>query len=160
MLARPSALAFLHLILAGLAHAAGPVNVPVDSPAFLFSPGNWTGDTGRGGSVFRQTWYPGAYFRVTWNTANTTPTAEITLDTSTFGTAVNDKPSLTYNIDGIWTARVPCANSIKVNKLAGAGPHTLTVYLSTSAQMARWGVPGMSGAIVLRVTGIRPVSLT
>ena len=56
------------LLLASLAplHAADTSTIPVDSPAFLFSPGNWTGDAGRAGKEFRQTWYPGAYFRVTW----------------------------------------------------------------------------------------------
>jgi hypothetical protein len=41
---------------------ASLMTIPVDSPAFVFSPGNWTGDAGRAGKVFRQTWNPGAYF--------------------------------------------------------------------------------------------------
>uniref|UniRef100_A0A6P4FC03 GPI-anchored protein PB15E9.01c n=1 Tax=Drosophila rhopaloa TaxID=1041015 RepID=A0A6P4FC03_DRORH len=35
----------------------------VDSSAFLFSPGNWTGDEGRDGALWRSTWNPGAWFQ-------------------------------------------------------------------------------------------------
>lgn len=143
------------LILTAKAQSPAAIIIPVDSPAFAFSPGNWTGDKGRSGSDYRQTWYPGAYFRVTWTTASTAPAADILLDTSTYGLAVKDKPLLTYNIDGIWSAHVPCADTIKVEKLTGAGAHTLTVYLSTSAQSERWGTPETSGLNVVRVTGLR-----
>ena len=46
--------------------AADMLTIPADSPAVVFSPGNWTGDDGRGGKLFRQTWNSGAYFRVAW----------------------------------------------------------------------------------------------
>jgi hypothetical protein len=47
-------------------HAADAtwMTIPVDSPDFVFSPGNWSGDAGRAGKVFRQTWNPGAYYSV------------------------------------------------------------------------------------------------
>jgi hypothetical protein len=47
-------------------HAADAslMTIPVNSPAFVFSPGNWTGDAGRAGKIFRQTWNPGAYYSV------------------------------------------------------------------------------------------------
>ena len=38
------------------------MTIPVDSPAFFFSLGNWSGDAGRGGTNYRQTWNSGAYF--------------------------------------------------------------------------------------------------
>ena len=77
---------FVWMLTVGIGHcqssnALGKV-IAIDSPAFIFSPGNWTGDEGRGGSIFRQTWYPGAYFRVTWTTQNKNPSASILLDRS------------------------------------------------------------------------------
>lgn len=129
--------------------------IPVDSPAFVFSPGNWTGDEGRGGSVYRQSWYPGAYFRVTWSTTNENPEAHLLLDTSPLQD-MHNKPAITYNIDGVWTANVSCsAKDINVNGLKGAGAHTLVVYFKTSEQSNRWGSTDTSGKNVLRVTGIQ-----
>jgi hypothetical protein len=129
--------------------------IAVDSPAFVFSPGNWTGDQGRGGSVFRQSWYPGAYFRVTWTTANATPSADLLLDTSTLA-AQQKKPEITYNVDGVWTDAVSCStNDIKINGLKDAGTHTLSVYFKTSEQVKRWGSANESGKNVLRITGLQ-----
>ncbi len=129
--------------------------LPVSSPAFFFSPGNWTGDTGRGGAAFRQTWYSGAYFRVTWTTTHANPTADLLLDTSTFGDKIKNPPELAYQIDGLWTSGVKCAESIPIKGLTGTGPHTLTVHFSNSEQAERWGTPQQSGLNVLRVTGLK-----
>ena len=120
---------------------------------FLFSPGNWTGDNGRGGGIYRQTWYPGAYFRVSWTAASDAPAAELTLDTTVFG-SLKDKPELTYNIDGIWKDHVACADTIGIENLRGTGAHMLTVYVASSSQTERWGSPGISGLNVVRVTGL------
>ena len=135
--------------------------IPVDSPAFVFSPGNWTGNDGRGGSLYRQTWYSGAYFRVSWKTANAPITPKkitILLDTSSFGTEVKNRPLITYNLDGVWEPDIPCNAEIPVH-LSRAnvnfGEHTLTVYLQNSEQANRWGSPRTSGLNVLRVTGLR-----
>ncbi len=61
-------LVFMLCLLFGLPNCfaadAALMTIPVDSPAFVFSPGNWTGDAGRAGKVFRQTWNPGAYYSV------------------------------------------------------------------------------------------------
>ena len=134
----------------------GPgMTIPVNSPAFVFSPGNWTGDAGRGGSVYRQSWFPGAYFRVTWSTTNESPSADLLLDTRTLQDLPN-KPVMTYNVDGIWTDNVTCsANDIKLNGLKGTGTHTLTVYFKTSEQSNRWGSRTTSGKNILRVTGLQ-----
>ena len=137
------------------ASAQGPTVIPVNSPAFVFSPGNWTGDVGRGGSVYRQTWNAGAYLRVSWSTPNPRPAATILLDTSTYGTAVASPPDLTYNVDGVWTDGVPCKGSISVLGLTRAGGHVLTVYVRNTAQSNRWGSPGASGENVVRVTGLQ-----
>lgn len=137
------------------AQDAATAVLPVSSPAFFFSPGNWSGDSGRGGSVFRQTWNPGAYFRVTWTTSSENPTAELLLDTSTFGDKVKNPPELTYNIDGLWTSDVKCAGSIPIQGLTGSGSHSLTMYCSNSEQAERWGTAETSGLNVVRVTGLK-----
>lgn len=129
--------------------------LPVSSTAFFFSPGNWSGDTGRGGSIYRQSWNPGAYVRITWNTTNTNPTAELLLDTSVFGDKIKNSPELTYNIDGRWITGVKCAETIPIKDLAGAGSHTLTIYINNSEQAERWGTAQESGHNVVRVTGLR-----
>jgi lysophospholipase L1-like esterase len=137
-----------------VAVATDAIVLPVDSPAFVFSPGNWTGDKGRAGSAYRQTWNPGAYFRVYWSSTNATPTASLLLDTSGYDGTFSP-PELTYNVDGLWTANVPAKSEINIAKLAGAGNHILTVYFTTSEQKFRWGSAGTSGKNVLRVTGLK-----
>ena len=131
------------------------MTIPVDSPSYLFSPGNWIGDEGRSGKIFRQTWNPGAYFRVSWVSANKNPTAAITLDTSSFPQGITP-PKISYNLDGIWKIDVPCDREIR---LEGINPrnqqHDLTVILQTSVQTARWGGEGVSGSNVLRFTGMQ-----
>jgi lysophospholipase L1-like esterase len=126
----------------------------IDSPAFVFSPANWTGNTDRAGSAYRQTWYPGAYFRVTWTTTSESPIAELLLDTSSYGDKLKTLPELTYCIDGVWTGSVKAADRIKIANLKGAGPHALAVYLKTTDQVERWGTPAASGLNVLRVKGL------
>ena len=134
-------------------HAADTTTIPVDSPAFVFSPGNWTGDEGRAGKAFRQTWNPGAYFRVTWETGNPKPVVKILLDTSTYPPKFRP-PQIAYSIDGVWESKIPCTNEVLVQDIAGAGKHELSVYLHQSQQGERWGREGKSGLNVLRVTGL------
>ena len=128
--------------------------ISVDSPAFVFSPGNWVGDAGRVGGAFRQTWNPYAYFRVTWESQNPKPVAKLLLDTSTYGTAVKP-PQIAYAIDGVWKSKIPCTNEITIEDLAGAGRHELAVYLCWSEEKERWGSEGKSGLNIIRVTGLR-----
>ena len=139
-----------------VAHAADAplLTIPVNSPAFVFSPGNWTGDDGRGGKNFRQTWYPGAYFRVNWTTQDSHPVAKILLDTSTYTTSFKP-PMIAYSIDGVWKSKIPCSNGITVDEITGPGPHALDVYLYWSEQKERWGSDGQSGLNVLRVRGLQ-----
>lgn len=135
-----------------IAEEAPLTTLPVDSPAFVFSPGNWTGDEGRAGKEFRQTWNAGAYLRVAWETTNTHPTAKLLLGTST---NAHSAPTLAYNIDGVWKTGVPYANEIAITNLTGTGRHTLCVCLQSSEQANRWGSEGQSGLNVLRVTGLQ-----
>jgi lysophospholipase L1-like esterase len=139
---------------AGLALAQEPVTIPVDSPAFVFSPGNWAGDAGRGGKRFRQTWNPGAYFRVAWESDATNPVPTLLLDTSTHGGKFG-APKLAYCLDGIWSGDVPCAAQLPLSGARPSGRHQLVVFLKSSAQMCRWGSEGASGSNVVRVTGLR-----
>jgi len=134
--------------------AADAVTIAVDSPAVVFSPGNWTGDAGRGGKVFRQAWNAGAYMRVVWETTNAKPTAKLLLDTSTFPPDFKG-PQIAYCIDGVWKSKIPCANEIVIEELQGAGKHELCVVLQQSQQKERWGSEGKSGLNVLRVTGVQ-----
>ena len=149
-------LTFIALLLVPLAapKAADTITIPVDSPAFAFSPGNWTGDEGRAGKGFRQTWNPYAYFRVAWETKSDTPQANILLDTSSYSTKFQP-PLLAYNIDGVWKSKIPCTNEVVVGDITGAGRHVLSVYLHWSEQKDRWGSEGKSGLNVLRVTGLQ-----
>jgi hypothetical protein len=131
-----------------------PIIVPVNSPAFVFSPGNWAGDTGRGGSSYRQTWNSGAYFRVSWSSTSTTSSAILHLDTSPLGALASTPPEITYNVDGVWRASVPLTAEVPIEGISGAGQHVLTVYLEDSKQRDRWGGSDPSGRNVLRVTGL------
>jgi lysophospholipase L1-like esterase len=144
------------LLLAPIArlHAADTIIIPVDSPAFAFSPGNWTGDAGRAGKHFRQTWNPGAYFRVSWETSSPQPMAKILLDTSIYSTNFGP-PLITYSIDGVWQSEFLRTNEVVIEDVKGAGKHELCLYLSSSAQDERWGSEGKSGLNVLRVTGLQ-----
>ena len=135
--------------------AAAATVIPVDSSAFMFSPGNWAGDQGRAGAAFRQTWNPGAYFRFYWSSATETPRATMLFDTAVFGDTLHTKPLLTYEVDGQWTANVPVSAEIPLAKLSGSGPHVLTVFLQASEEAHRWGEPGKSGTNVLRLRGVR-----
>ncbi|MEC5128599.1 SGNH/GDSL hydrolase family protein [Verrucomicrobiales bacterium BCK34] len=134
--------------------AAEAETIAVDSPAFVFSPANWTGDAGRGGEEFRQTWYSGAYFRVSWETSSDTPEATLLFDTSGYPEGFS-RPRLAYNIDGYWKSNVGCADEIVIENLQGAGKHELVVYFQSSRQEQRWGSEGKSGVNVARLLGLK-----
>jgi len=143
------------LLGVSLAQDAETVTIPVDSPAFVFSPGNWVGDAGRGGKLFRQTWNPGAYFRVTWESDSTNAVPTLLLDASTYDGSYGP-PKLACTLDGIWSGDLACAREVSV---PGMNPqvkrHVLTGYLKTSAQVKRWGSDGASGSNIVRIVGLR-----
>ena len=126
----------------------------VDSPAATFSPGNWSGDNGRGGSEYRQTWCTGAYMYWNWETPANAPKATLLLDDNMFS-ANFQRPVIAYSIDGIWKSNVAVTNEIDIPELKNPGTHELIVVLTLSAQLERWGAPGQSAANVLRVRGLR-----
>jgi lysophospholipase L1-like esterase len=63
-------------------------------------------------------------------------------------------PLIAYNIDGVWRSKIPCANEIIIEEIAGTGRHELSVYLHQSQQNERWGAAGSSGLNLLQVTGL------
>ena len=144
-------LGFAHF---GYAQDAAAMTIPVDSPAFVFSPGNWAGDSGRGGKIFRQTWNPGAYFRVTWD-SETTNAPTLLLDASIYDGSF-PPPVLACNLDGIWSGELPCSKEVPVPGInSRIKTHVLTGYLKKSQQVKRWGTESASGANIIRLTGLR-----
>lgn len=139
------------LVIAGLlvsvmgSRARAEVTLSVDSPAARFSPGNWAGDTGRGGSAFRRTWNNGAWCEFQWITPAEHPVAKLLLNNQTPGSTI------CYFLDGALTVNVAVAakGDIPLAGLAGSGSHTLIVYTNASQQTARW-----EGANAYVVTGL------
>jgi lysophospholipase L1-like esterase len=140
---------------AAWADGGATLTLAVDSSAFVYSPGNWVGDVGRGGARYRQTWNPGAYFRVTWESAATNPAPTLLLDVSTYDGSFAP-PVLACELDGVWSADLRCAKEVAV---PGMDPqrrrHVLTGYLKMSMQAKRWGTASAGGANVVRLEGLR-----
>lgn len=136
------------------AEAAPTAVLNVDSAAFAFSPGNWVGDTGRSGRLYRQTWNPGAYVRIAWETATAAVSPVLRLDTSMYPDQAHP-PILACVLDGVWVADLPCQPELLLPGLKGPGRHELTVYVKKSEQHDRWGTPGVSGTNVVRLTGLQ-----
>jgi hypothetical protein len=138
-----------------LRYQGSPITVGVTSPAIIWSPFNWTGDAGRGGSVFRQTSATGAYFRFNWVTSAKSPTCSILFDTSVYGKSVTNLPTVSICLDGWWKLRVPVANSISVT-VRSSGRHALTFAVSSIYDnFDRWGSSTALPNNVVRVTGIQ-----
>jgi hypothetical protein len=142
------------LALGSIPATAQGVTLAVDSPAFHFSPGNWSGDDGRGGSRYRQAWNSGAYFTVTWSTTSPTPTCDVLFD----NTSLQPAGAISYSIDGILTDNVAVPRDTPTALLpipvAGSGKHTLTVFVRNTAQRDRW-VNGGFGTNIVRIAGVR-----
>jgi len=132
---------------------AADVTITVDSGAFVFSPANWVGDAGRGGKAYRQTWNPGAYFRVTWESRGKGTPPTLLLDTSTHDGSFKP-PILACNLDGVWSGNLPCVKEIQLPVTKRVGKHVLTVYVKKTTQVKRWGMAGESGKNVIRVVGL------
>ena len=134
----------LALLAWGMA-ARAEVVLGVTSPAVRFSPGNWAGDEGRGGSVSRTTWNNGAWCAWTWTTTSAAPAATLELTNPTPGSAIS------YFLDGALTddVAVPLQGGIALQGLSGGGRHTLVVYTRNSVQSARW-----NGKNAFTITGL------
>ncbi len=111
----------------------GSVVIAVDSPAVTFSPGNWAGDAGRGGSVYRISWNNGAYCTWRWTTTAAAPSAKLLMTNSTAGSTI------AYFLDGNLIDNVPVTaeGGIAISAVA-PGAHELTVCLRSSRQSSRW----------------------
>lgn len=110
------------------------ITLAVDSPAARFSPGNWSGDAGRGGSQFRRTWNNGAWCEFRWTTPAEHPAAKLLISNQTA------KSTICYFLDGALTTNVsvPAKGDVPISGLNGSGNHTLLVYTNASQQTARW----------------------
>lgn len=117
--------------------------VPVDNPAFLFSPGNWYGDTGRGGSVARYTWNVGAYFVFTFTAATTGASA--VLHTGPSGTGAY----LYLTVNGIMSS-FQAGGDITIPNIVAGATNTVFVMMYLTPQSARWA----KGANSLAITGV------
>lgn len=117
--------------------------VPVDNPAFLFSPGNWYGDTGRGGSVARYTWNVGAYFVFTFTAAATGASA--VLHTGPAGTGAY----LYLAVNGIFSS-VQAGGDITIPNIVAGATNTVFAIMYLTPQSARWA----KGANSLAITGV------
>ncbi|BCK77184.1 hypothetical protein AA0242T_2218 [Acetobacter aceti NRIC 0242] len=117
--------------------------VPVDNPAFLFSPGNWYGDSGRGGSLWRRTWNVGAYFVFTWN-ASANPTAVI--DFGLAGTSGNVNVSVNGSVK-----EFSAASSVTLWNIIPSAENTVFVVFRDTPQSGRWN-EGANNIVVSGVT--------
>ena len=118
----------------------------VTSGAAKFSPGNWKGDTGRGGSVYRQSWNNGAWFSYTWN-ASSSPIATILIGSASSGSS----NKVSYYLNGVLTDNVSANANISISGITPNATNTLVVYLRNSTQSGRWN----NGANVVQVTGLQ-----
>lgn len=123
------------LVFGLLACPTGAAVIPVNSAAFHFSPGNWSGDAGRGGSGFRRTWINGSYFSVYWTASTQSPTATLLISNLTDGSAIS------YFLNGTLVDNVGVSASGGI-PITGAAPgaNVLTVYLRNSQQVNRWSL--------------------
>ena len=120
------------------------ITLGVTSPAAKFSPGNWKGDTGRGGTVYRQTWNIGAWFSYTWN-ASAAPQATLLLPSSSTGVMIS------YYLNGSFTDNVAATGGVTISGITPSASNTLTVYVRNSPLVTRWN----NGANVLQVQGLQ-----
>jgi len=124
--------------------AATAVTIPVTSAGFKFSPGNWKGDTGRGGSAYRQSWVNGAWFMFTW-LASSAPQTYIKIPASSSGCYVS------YEINGVLYDNIAVASgNIAVQGVTANAVNTIIVRLRSSPYAARWN----NAANVVQIQGM------
>jgi lysophospholipase L1-like esterase len=117
--------------------------IAVTNAAFKFSPGNWKGDTGRGGSAYRQSWNNGAYFYFVW-TASASPTASIMLP------ATSTSNRLSYYLNGVLTDNLAATGPVTLSGIKASAVNTLLVVLRSSTQASRWN----NGTNTIQITGM------
>lgn len=120
-----------------------PYLLTVDSSAFLFSPGNWTGDAGRGGSLWRNTWNVGAWFQVSW-LASASPLATLHLGPENTGAY------LSYFLNGVATRNISAAGNLTLSNIIPGHVNRLEVFLTHTPTNSRW----QTGQNSLTVSGM------
>lgn len=125
-----------------VAPATTTAAIAIDSSAFLFSPGNWYGDTGRSGSLWRRTWNVGAYFVFTW-AASSSPSAVLHLGPQGSGGYV------TLFLNGVAT-QVATTGDVTLSGITPSAQNVLFAIFSNTPQSARWN----AGANNLMVSGV------
>lgn len=120
-----------------------PYQITVDSRAFLFSPGNWSGDEGRSGSNWRNTWNVGAWFQVSW-LASSSPVATLHLGPATTGAFI------TYFLNGVATKDISAQTDLTLSGILPGQINTLEVFLTRTPANSRWN----KGVNCLTVSGM------
>jgi lysophospholipase L1-like esterase len=115
------------------------------STAVKFSPGNWRGDSGRGGSVYRQSWYNGAWVNYTW-TASATPNAVLMISSNSTTNMIS------YFINGNLTDNIAANGNVTISNITANATNNLTVYLRNSYQGSRWA---SNATNIVQITGLQ-----
>lgn len=105
--------------------------VNVDDASMLFSPGNWTGDNGRGGSVSRRAWNCGAWFEFSI-AASASPAAVLALGSYLCGSRVN------VYVNGVETSNIAAQGIINVTGLNTSATNLIRVEIVNTPQNKRW----------------------
>ena len=110
--------------------------VAVSSTSFHYSPLNWSGDTGRGGSVWRSTWNPGAYLEMQFTTSSVaSPTANMI-----FSSNGSTSAKVHFYLNGsLVDAYVTASGSVALGSyLQPNTAYRLLMVLNRSTQAQRW----------------------
>ncbi|NVN05294.1 hypothetical protein HW509_06735 [Asaia spathodeae] len=122
-------------------YSAASQPVSVSDSSFLFSPGNWTGDNGRGGSVSRRAWNCGAWFEFSI-AASASPVAVLALGSYLCGSRVN------LYVNGIETASIAATGIIAVPGLTTSATNLVRVEVVSTPQNRRWN-GGVNSVLML-----------
>ena len=124
--------------------APANITVPVSSPAFAFSPGNWKGDTGRGGSAYRRTWNDLSYFTFTFTAAATNAAATLQCPSTSSGVAIS------YFINGVLHDNITVAGNIALTGLVAGAVNVVEVFVRTTPVANSWN----NGSGIFEIDGI------
>jgi len=132
---------------------SGPQTVGVTNAAWFFSPGAWVGNSGRGGSTYRQTNEQGNYARFYFTSSTSSPTCSITFDCTMYS-GLSAAPQISYSVDGTFTDNITLSTSgsdVVSLSVSGAGSHIVTIYLRNLGQFAGWEGTAASDNNVYRI---------
>ena len=130
---------------AALTYAATSlITLGVASPALQFSPGNWRGDTGRGGVLWRQSWNNGAWLTAIW-LASASPTATLVLNSP------NSANRVSYFLNGVLNDNIGVTGNLVLSNIVPSAINVLRIYLRSSPQSSRWA----NGSNTVQVRGLQ-----